>query len=559
MKKILFARMNLQKKLLAAFLTMGLLVFIVAAIGFNGVSQLSNYINTLTNSSLTSIDGLWKINEGQTQIYAMEKLLVDHELNAEKREFALNKIDTAWIQIKNGFRQVESANFNNKEEKILYDKFIKNWRNWEEQHKQFINKENNFFQMGISDPKEKMAVFKAEKSNKADELDKLQIALSMRNELIEMQKEKEILFKKSNAANLKVLSINQKLDIEIQKKASKKAVQIMLFVGFGMILGPLFAFILGIFFSMKIAKPVDKRIQNMLWELEFARDNLEYQVELRTNELTETLKNLQLTQQQLVQSEKMSSLGQMVAGIAHEINNPVNFIKGNLTHASNYFYNIISLLHIYQQQFPQLTPEIKQKSEEFDIDFIVDDVPKIISSMKEGAERIRQIVVSLRNFSRLDESEVKNININEGIDSTLLLLNYRIINQIEIIKKYEKVPLLKCYPASLNQVFMNILSNAIDALLEDTSKKENKKITIETEVIHHKEIQIKIIDNGPGIPAKIKDKIFDPFFTTKPVGQGTGLGLSICYQIIEKHNGKIVVISEPGQGTEFRLSLPLSG
>ncbi len=557
MKKILFARMNLQKKLLAAFLTMGLLVFLVAAIGFNGVSQLSNDINTLTNSSLTSIDGLWKINEGQTQIYAMEKLLVDHELNGEKRKFALNKIDTAWIQIRNGFHQVETGKFNNKEEKILYNNFLKNWKDWEQQHKQFLDKENNFFQMGIPDPKEQIAVFRAEKSNRNDELDKLKIALSMRNELMEMQKEKDILFNKSTAASLKLLSINQKLDIQIQKNASKKAFQIMLCVGLGMITGPLAAVILGIFFSMKIAKPVDNKIQNMLWELELARDNLEYQVELRTNELTETLQNLQLTQQQLVQSEKMSSLGQMVAGIAHEINNPVNFIKGNLTHASNYFYNIISLLQIYQQQYPQSTPEIKQKSEEFDIEFIIDDVPKIISSMKEGAERIRQIVVSLRNFSRLDESEVKSININEGIDSTLLILNSQIINQIEIIKKYQKLPLLKCYPASLNQVFMNILINAIDALLKENGEKKDKKIIIETEVIHNQEIQIKIIDNGPGIPAKIKDKIFDPFFTTKPVGQGTGLGLSICYQIIEKHNGKIVVISEPGQGTEFRLSLPL--
>ncbi len=308
-------------------------------------------------------------------------------------------------------------------------------------------------------------------------------------------------------------------------------------------------------------------------ELELARQTLEKRVEERTeelsqknqqlqqahNQLNQTLQNLQKTQAQLIQSEKMSSLGQMVAGIAHEINNPVSFVYSNLEHANNYTQDLIRLVHLYQQQYPNPTPAIQDETEAIDLEFIKDDLPKLLSSMKTGADRISQIVLSLRNFSRLDEAEIKSANLNQGIDSTLLILNHRLNTEIEVIKNYGDLPLVRCYPARLNQVFMNIIVNAIDAL-EDAKKKYKNfspSILIQTETVNVNQVKVRILDNGSGIKLEDKNKLFDPFFTTKPVGQGTGLGLAICYQIIEKHKGKIEVISEPGQKTEFAITLPI--
>ncbi|OZH55368.1 histidine kinase [Hydrocoleum sp. CS-953] len=278
-------------------------------------------------------------------------------------------------------------------------------------------------------------------------------------------------------------------------------------------------------------------------------------VEKRTTELTQALEDLQQTQAQLIQTEKMSSLGQMVAGIAHEINNPVSFLHGNISHIQEYTENIFDLLNLYQQLYPDSHPQIEDLMDEIDIDYIISDLPQIISSMQMGTDRIKNIVVSLRNFSRLDESQVKSVDLHEGIDNTLLILSHKLIQGVEILKNYGDLPLVECYPAQLNQVFMNIIANAIDAMLE--SDIQPKQIVIQTEKVAEDRVFVKIRDNGPGIPTEVKDKIFDPFFTTKPVGKGTGLGLSISYQIIEKHQGKIEVISQPGKGTEFAIALPV--
>jgi signal transduction histidine kinase len=291
-------------------------------------------------------------------------------------------------------------------------------------------------------------------------------------------------------------------------------------------------------------------------ELEQARQTLEERVEERTQELEKALQNLQQTQAQLIQTEKMSSLGLLVSGIAHEINNPINFIHGNLLYTNQYSQELLALLDLYQQQYPNPEPTIQTQIEVIDLDFLKDDLPKILSSMEMGTDRIQKIVRSLRNFSRLDEAEIKAVDIHEGIDNTLLILNHRLKQGIEVSNKYGDLPLVPCYPAKLNQVFMNILANAIDALISDNSQ-SIKQIVIQTQRVTHHEIRIGIWNSGSGIPSNIKDKLFDPFFTTKPIGKGTGLGLTICHQIIEEHNGKIEVISEPGQGTEFAIALPL--
>ncbi|MBK4732515.1 HAMP domain-containing protein [Oxynema sp. CENA135] len=292
-------------------------------------------------------------------------------------------------------------------------------------------------------------------------------------------------------------------------------------------------------------------------ELNGARATLEQRVEERTRELSEALHELKHTQAQLIQSEKMSSLGQMVAGLAHEINNPVNFIYGNLEHAKSYTQDLLELLGIYQQEYPEPTAAIAAEVEAIDLDFLTEDLPKILTSMKMGTERIREIVVSLRNFSRLDESYFKPVDIHEGLESTLLILNNRIRKGIEIVKRYGDLPPIECYPAQLNQVFMNVLANAIDALQESGPGIESPTITLRTEMLDRKEVCIRIIDNGPGIPKSLQNQLFDPFFTTKPVGKGTGLGLAISYQIIDKHQGRIELFSEPGEGTEFAIVIPI--
>ncbi|MDM9580619.1 MULTISPECIES: ATP-binding protein [unclassified Nostoc] len=300
------------------------------------------------------------------------------------------------------------------------------------------------------------------------------------------------------------------------------------------------------------------------------KENLAEIAEAQSKKLEKSLRELQQTQAQLVQAEKMSSLGQLVAGVAHEINNPVNFIYGNLKYAKDYTQCLLKLVHIYQQFYTNPVSEIKEYIKEIELDFLLDDLPKILNSMEVGAERISEIVLSLRNFSRLDEAEKKRVDIHQGLDSTLLILQSRFKDSVDhpgikVVKNYGDLPLVDCYAGQLNQVFMNIISNAIDALDNYDSRRAIAEIhanpniiTITTEIIETNCV-IRIADNGSGITEAVKERLFDPFFTTKPVGKGTGLGLSISYQIIvEKHGGTLRCISEPGQGTEFWIEIPLS-
>jgi two-component system, NtrC family, sensor kinase len=304
-------------------------------------------------------------------------------------------------------------------------------------------------------------------------------------------------------------------------------------------------------------------------QAEEALQKSEAQSRKQAAQLAAALDELQTTHSQLVQSEKMSSLGLLIAGVAHEINNPVSFIHGNLAYLKDYTDDLLHLLKLYQQHYPNPVVEIQQETEKNDLDFLAEDLPKILSSMSVGVERICQIVQSLRNFSRHDDSQMKPMNLHEGIDSTLLILNHRLkgngeVPPIEILKQYGDLPSVECFAGPINQVFMNILSNAIDALYDVNSQltseqmSENpSQIKICTEIVGNF-VEIKISDNGPGITEEVKQRIFDTFFTTKPIGKGTGMGLSISYQIIvERHKGKLYCTSELGKGTEFTLKMPI--
>ncbi|MBW4490362.1 MAG: hypothetical protein KME12_21495 [Trichocoleus desertorum ATA4-8-CV12] len=319
-----------------------------------------------------------------------------------------------------------------------------------------------------------------------------------------------------------------------------------------------------------------QQLRDSFAALEKTNEELESRVAQRTEELHQNNDHLQATllelrqaQSQLVHSEKMSSLGQLVAGVAHEINNPVNFIHGNLVHASQYSQDLLDLLASYQTQFPDAPPDLQAQAEEIDLEFLQEDLPKLLGSMKVGADRIRDIVQSLRNFSRLDEAEVKDVDIHEGIDSTLMILQNRLKAKpehpaIQVVKAYGNLPRVECYSGQLNQVFMNILTNALDALdehqtkLADTGTKLAATITIRTLRVGRDRIAVHIADNGPGMSAAVQQRLLDPFFTTKPVGKGTGLGMSISYQlVVEKHGGSLQCVSAPGEGTEFVIEIPI--
>jgi two-component system, NtrC family, sensor kinase len=276
----------------------------------------------------------------------------------------------------------------------------------------------------------------------------------------------------------------------------------------------------------------------------------------KTKDLELALGQLQSTQAQLIQTEKMSGLGQMVAGIAHEINNPVNFIQGNIKHIQEYLDDLFSVIAICQNSSLQVSSESQAVLDEIDLGYIRQDSHQAISSMRKGVDRISMIVKSLRNFARLDQAEQKAVDLHEGLDSTILLLQHRLGSCIDVVCAYDSLPLVQCYPAQLNQVFMHVLNNAIDVLKEDSHNVE-KKIVVTTKNAGNDRIQIQIRDNGPGIPLELQEKIFNPFFTTKPVDEGKGLGLSVSYRTIQEHLGQINVVSSPGQGACFVIELPV--
>ncbi len=373
-----------------------------------------------------------------------------------------------------------------------------------------------------------------------------------------------------------------------------------------------------IWISQKI-RTVRDRYGNLLYYEGFVTDitqqklaqeslqQFEIKLKLQAEELEESLSKLQESQKQLIDKEKLSTLGQLLAGVAHEINNPVNFLCNNLPHAHRYAEDLLNLLQTYEQYYPQPVPEIKQEAEAIDLNFLVEDFPKTLSSMELGADRLRHLVHSLKIVSSADEDRLQLVDIHEGIDSTLLMLHHRLKPKgdnpgITVFKDYGQLPLLNCYPCGLNQVFMNLLCNAIDALeqmncehfdaleleeIQEELEVESSSLSplqlvkgkpspeiqptppsiwIRTEIITTNSANsnqsspvaaIRISDNGSGMTEEVRKRIFDPFFTTKVPGKGTGLGLSISYQIIQKHGGQLICNSTLGQGTEFVITIPL--
>lgn len=324
----------------------------------------------------------------------------------------------------------------------------------------------------------------------------------------------------------------------------------------------------------QLAEELEKRVAERTAELSQANDRLKIEVKERqqTQEnLQQSLDKLQQAQSLLIQSEKMSALGQMVAGIAHEINNPVNFICGNINYVRDYVRDILKILNLYQEHYPDPGPEIEITSEAVELEFIQKDLLKMLESMQVGGSRIRDIIFSLGYFSRQEGQEMKQVKLHESLDSTLMILQNRLKFKpnrpaIEVLKQYSPhLVTIECFGGDINQVFMNILANAIDAI-EECSAAENSReikpnpyqIRISTELSNYNTATIKISDSGAGISEEVRSRIFDPFFTTKPIGKGTGIGLSISWHIVvEKHGGSLRCASIPGQGTEFAIELPI--
>jgi signal transduction histidine kinase len=313
-----------------------------------------------------------------------------------------------------------------------------------------------------------------------------------------------------------------------------------------------------------------QRLQKKLHEQNAQLQESEALEREKSRQLEQALKQLQQAQAQLIQSEKMSSLGNVVAGVAHEINNPISFIKGNLRPVTEYTQDLLKLVQLYEEGLPNPTQAIQEQLEAMDLAFLRNDLPKLIASMSLGSDRIGEIVQSLRNFSRLDEADLKAVDIHEGLESTLMILQHRLKDEvgqtiIKVVKEYEKLPKIECYAGQMNQVFMNVLSNAIDALqLQKSWAKEADNnspiptITICTKLLPDFKVGIYITDNGPGIIEEIQPRIFDPFFTTKEVGQGKGLGLSISYAIVvDEHGGQLSCLSVPAQGATLAIEIPI--
>lgn len=305
-----------------------------------------------------------------------------------------------------------------------------------------------------------------------------------------------------------------------------------------------------------------KQAETALRQSETEKIELIASLQAQTQQLETTLQDLKKTQTQLIQNEKMWSLGQLVAGVAHEINNPISFIYGNLTYVREYTDYLLKLVLLYQKHYPCPLPEIATLLAGSEIDFIIEDLPKILESMNTGANRISNIVQNLKQFSRLHETGMKAVDINESITSTLVILEHRlkfgIQQSIAVITQYGVLPKVKCYAGDLNQVFMHIINNAIDALQKSIKSKNHPQITIHTQLKNNQKVSISIKDTALGMTEEVRRQIFNPFFTTKPVGKGTGLGLAVSHEIIvEKHKGEIQCISTPGEGTEFIIEIPV--
>ncbi|MBW4682769.1 MAG: histidine kinase [Microcoleus vaginatus WJT46-NPBG5] len=312
-----------------------------------------------------------------------------------------------------------------------------------------------------------------------------------------------------------------------------------------------------------------KHLEERNAELEKKVAELSRQVQHKDLRLKEAMTQMKQMQEHLVQMEKMSMLGQMVAGISHEINNPINFIYGNLPYVEEHIEALLKVIEVYQSAY-EIKAAVEDVLSEVELDYVLEDLPRIVESMKLGAERIRELVLNLRNFYRLDECQMKEADINAGIESTLVMLHNRYKQKIEIVRQYGELPPVECHINQLSQVFMNLLSNAIDALLAKEAKNgqseeetaagasSKKQIAIATQLVGADRISISISDNGLGINPEVKTRVFEPFFTTKPIGVGTGLGLSISHQIVtETHGGKIYCFSTLGEGTTFMVELPV--